>query len=123
MSLATQITLLAQAIGVDIKALHVKVGSLSALNTSDKSSIVNAINEVEGEISSLNSLVSGLIDDAAIAGNTDHTWSADKILSYTAQLRSDIMGGIPSASRRQRWIPSMNWPSRLNPMERPSVIS
>lgn len=87
MSLAQQINNLAQSIGLDIKDIGIKIGNLNALTTTDKSTLVNALNEVLGK-------VTNLINDAAIAGVTTQTWSADKIIAYIGQVKSDIMGGI-----------------------------
>ena len=46
MSLETRIVALAQAMGTDVKALTTAQGSLSALNTTTKTSLVAAINEL-----------------------------------------------------------------------------
>jgi hypothetical protein len=91
MSLAQQINNLAQSIGLDIKDIGIKIGNLNALTTTDKSALVNALNEVLGKVNSL-------INDAAIAGVTTQTWSADKIIAYISQVKSDIMGGIAPAA-------------------------
>lgn len=91
MTLAVQINALAEAIGVVIKALKMKLGDNAALTTADKTSLVNSVNE-------LNTKIDSLINDLAGAGVTDKTWSTDKILAYTAQLKSDIMGGITPAA-------------------------
>lgn len=47
MSLASQITGLATAVGAATKALRVSIGALASLTTTDKTSIVAAINEVK----------------------------------------------------------------------------
>ena len=47
MSLRTGITALAQAIGTDIKALFSGQGTLSSLATTEKASLVGAINELK----------------------------------------------------------------------------
>ena len=47
MSLRTGITALAQAIGADIKALFAGQGTLSSLATTEKTSLVGAINELK----------------------------------------------------------------------------
>lgn len=91
MTLALQINALAQEIGAVIKAIKITLGDNTALTTTDKTSLVNAVNEV-------NTKIGALINDLAGAGVTDKTWSADKILAYTAQLKSDIMGGITPAA-------------------------
>ncbi len=92
MSLQSNLTALAQAIGGDIKSLTNKIGTLSSLATTDKSSIVAACNELAAKVG-----VATEILDSAIAGNTTHTWSADKIISAIAQAKSDIINGAPTA--------------------------
>ena len=66
MSLEARIIALAQAVGADVKTLTAAQGSLSALNTTTKTSLVAAINE-------LLTLIGGagaVIDDGAGNGNT-----------------------------------------------------
>ena len=68
--MATQqerITLLAQAIATDIKRLTVEQGSLTALTTTDQTSLVNAINELKASMDSATG-----INDADIS--TSETW-------------------------------------------------
>ncbi|ADU99841.1 hypothetical protein [Alicycliphilus denitrificans] len=97
MSLESRIIALAQAIGTDIKAIKVAQGTLSALNTTNKSSLVAAINE-------LMTLISGsgaTIDDNAGNGNTAATWSADKIYdsieAAKMAVKSDLINGAGAA--------------------------
>lgn len=66
------ITALALAIGADIGKILANQGSLTALTTTDKTSLVNAINELKTAIAS----ASG-IDDGSTS--TSATWSSDKI--------------------------------------------
>lgn len=75
MSLETRIVSLAQAIGGDIKSLKTSQGTLSSLNTTTKTSLVAAINELVTLIGS----AGASIDDGAGNGSTTVTWSADKI--------------------------------------------
>ena len=75
MSLETRIIALAQAVGADVKTLTAAQGSLSALNTTTKTSLVAAINELLTLIGS----AGASIDDSAGNGDTNVTWSADKI--------------------------------------------
>lgn len=97
MSLESRIIALAQAVGTDVKALTAAQGSLSALNTTAKTSLVVAINE-------LLTLVSGsgaVIDDNAGDGSTAVTWSADKIFdsieAAKAAVKNDLVGGAGAA--------------------------
>lgn len=85
MSLETRIVALAQAIGTDIKALNLAQGLLSGLSTTEKSSLVGAINELFIAIGS-----STNINDAAGDGNTTETWSADKIFDAIATAKAAV---------------------------------
>lgn len=97
MSLETRIVALAQAMGTDVKALTAAQGSLSALNTTTKTSLVAAINELMTLIGS----AGASIDDSAGNGNTAVTWSADKIFdsieAAKAAVKSDLVNGAGAA--------------------------
>lgn len=90
MSLAAQITAALQLIGADVKALRSADGSLSALSTTEKSSLVAAINEVLAVAQG-----AGAIDDAASSATS--TYSSDKIISLLAALKTDLLGGASAA--------------------------
>lgn len=92
MSLETRIVAMAQAMGADVKTLTAAQGNLSALNTTTKTNLVAAINELLTLIGS----AGASIDDGAGNGNTSVTWSADKIF--------DSIEAAPAP----RWIPSMS---------------
>ncbi len=81
-----------QTIGVDIKGLIATRGSLATLNTTDKTNLVAAINEVL-------SLTSGgsEIDDNAAANSLIKTYSANKITGLLAALKTEILGGASAA--------------------------
>ena len=96
MSLQGQITTLVQAIGGDVRTLTAAQGNLSALTTTQKTSLVGAINELQGLVGGLTGAPS-VINDAAAAGVTDRTYSADKIIALLASLRGDILGGASAA--------------------------
>lgn len=100
MTLEQRIILLAQGIGADIKALNLSQGSLSALNTTAKGSLVAAINELKVVIDSMSS-GGAVIDDGAGDGETTVTWSADKILdtiiAASAALKNDLTNGAGAA--------------------------
>lgn len=97
MSLETRIVALAQAMGADVKALTAAQGSLTALNTTTKTSLVAAINELLTMIGS----AGAVINDSAGNGNTGVTWSADKIFdcieAAKVAIKSDILGGASAA--------------------------
>lgn len=97
MSLESRIIALAQAVGSDVKALTAAQGSLSALGTTTKTSLVAAINE-------LLTLVGGsgaAIDDNAGDGNTAVTWSANKIFdsieAAKLAVKNDLVSGAGAA--------------------------
>ena len=98
MSLESKLIALATAIGADVKALTLTQGSLSALTTTTKTSLVAAINELVGLVGSGGGAV---IDDAATNGDTTVTWSADKIFdsiaAAKAALKGEILGGAGAA--------------------------
>jgi hypothetical protein len=78
----------------DVKALYANQGSLSALTTTAKSSLVAAINELQA---SGGGGGGATILDTAGAGDTAHTWSADKSTSAIAAAVAGILGGASSA--------------------------
>ena len=97
MSLETRIIALAQAIGTDIKSLNTSQGSLSSLNTTTKTSLVAAINELVLMIGS----AGAEINDLAGNGDTDVTWSADKIFdtieAAKVAVKNDLVAGAGAA--------------------------
>lgn len=110
MSLSTRIVALAQAIGTDIKTLTQAQGSLSALSTTNKESLVEAINELDTARSNLAQAVNTLftmvggstqIDDNAGDGDTAVTWSADKIFdaieTAKSAVKNDLVNGAGAA--------------------------
>lgn len=87
--MATQqerITALAQAIATDIKKLTDNQGSLTALTTTDKTSLVKAINELKASIDSATN-----INDSAT--NTSATWSSQKINTAINNAVSELIDG------------------------------
>ncbi len=97
MSLETKIIALAQAIGADMKAARLSMGDLTSLNTTAKTSLVAAINELLTLIGS----AGAVIDDNAGNGATSVTWSADKIYdsiaAAKAAVKDEILGGAGEA--------------------------
>jgi hypothetical protein len=92
MTLQARITALTQSIGTDIKALTTNQGSLPALATTNKTSLVLALNELKGILDGLGSP----IDDLQVASTTK-TYSVNKIIAIIAQAKADILGGASSA--------------------------
>lgn len=87
--MATQqerITSLAQAIAADIKRLTNNQGTLTALTTTDKTSLVKAINELKSSIANATN-----INDTSTS--TSATWSSDKINSSINNAVSALVNG------------------------------
>lgn len=87
--MATQqerITALAQAIASDIKALTASQGSLTALTTTNKTSLVAALNELKTAIANASN-----INDSAT--NTSSTWSSDKINTAINNAAAALVNG------------------------------
>lgn len=100
MSLETKALALATAVGVDIKNLLDTVGSLTSLTTTNKDSLVHAINELRTSLQAVQDLEAtnnAVIDDAAGAGILNKTWSADKLIMALEQTRNELLAGAPSA--------------------------
>ena len=100
MSLESRIIALAQAVGTDVKALTAAQGSLSALGTTTKTSLVAAINELKTALD--NAVTGGVtINDAAGDGATGVTWSADKIVDAIevakTAVKNDLTAGAAAA--------------------------
>ncbi len=97
MSLETRIIALANAIGADVKTLTANAGSLSALTTVAKTSLVAAINELVTATSS----AGAQINDTAGNGDTLVTWSADKIFdsieAAKTAVTNSLVGGASAA--------------------------
>lgn len=97
MSLETKLIAIAQAIGVDVKALKLADGDLTALTTTAKTSLVAAINELAAAVGG----AGAVIDDAAGDGATTVVWSADKVYdsieAAKVAVQSSILGGASAA--------------------------
>lgn len=70
-----------------INTIAGRVGTLSSLNTTDKTNLVAALNEVRGLIPS----VASVIDDSATG--TSKTWSSTKIQSQITAALASLLGG------------------------------
>ena len=87
--MATQqerITSLAQAIAADIKRLTTSQGTLTALTTTDKTSLVNAINELKTATANATN-----INDASTSASA--TWSSNKINASIDNAVSALVNG------------------------------
>ena len=91
MSLQTQIHSLVIRVAEEFKTVYSKIGSLSSLSTTDKSTLVAAINELKTAIAAV-----AVIDDLT-PGSTTTTFSASKIVTLLDALRAQILGGADAA--------------------------
>lgn len=115
MPLQQRISLLAQAMGTDVKSINSLIGLLSQLTTTSKLSVVSAINSLkteQGELSQLqttnkSSLVTainelvGIVSSSGINDNdvsTTTSYSSSKVESQIAAMKASILGGTPEAA-------------------------
>lgn len=80
-------------IAVDIKNARALRGNLTDLTTTDKSTLVAAINELKASVGT-GGAGAGIADDATAVGTT---WSSQKIQQALDALKSDILAGAPEA--------------------------
>ena len=71
-----------------VNTLNGRVGGISSLTTTDKTSLVNALNEVK-------STLTDIIDDTS--GSTSKTWSSTKIQTQITSAITALVSGAPSA--------------------------
>jgi hypothetical protein len=94
MSLKTNIDALAVRIATEFKTLRTTLGDNAALTTTNKATLVAAVNELKALIDA-----STPVNDAVT--NTTSTYSSQKIVNLLtaleAQIKSDIIGGASSA--------------------------
>lgn len=91
MSLSTNVLNFATRVGTEFKAVRASIGTLASLTTADKTSVVNAINEVKTAVGGAGAQINDSVT------NTSTTWSGSKtnstITSATAAIKADILGG------------------------------
>ena len=90
MSLATRIESLVLRVAQEFNDVRAKVGNLTNLTTTDKSSLVAAINELKATV-----VPSAVIDDAQVSATT--TYSSTKIVALLDTLKAEILGGADAA--------------------------
>lgn len=97
MNLDQRIILKDNQIAADIKLLATRIGDLTALTTTDKASLVAALNEAVAAVGT----AGASIDDTATNGATTVTWSADKIFdtieAAKVAVKNDLISGAPTA--------------------------
>lgn len=93
------ITEFAEFVGMKDKEIVKLIGALSTLTTTQKDTLVGAINEMNQRINSLSSSAAGINDSAT---NETSTLSAKKILELLNQAKADVknelLGGQVDAS-------------------------
>ena len=91
-----QIQALATQLGTDIKQIITNQGNLSALTTTQKASLVLAINEIKAELGTIDA---DLIDDSA--PSSTKTYSSSKIVSEIQtkcqEVKDALLGGAGEA--------------------------
>lgn len=90
MSLTTRIESLVIRVAQEFNDVRAKAGNLAQLTTTDKSSLVAAINELKAAVQA-----SGAIDDTQVA--TSSTYSSHKIVTLLDTLKAEILGGADAA--------------------------
>lgn len=95
MSLETRLNALATGIANDIKALRADRGTMASLTTTQKSSLVAAINELKVLIDTVSGNAGSLIDDASVALTS--TYSSSKIVDLITQAKNDLTNGAAAA--------------------------
>lgn len=96
--IATLLTEFAEFVGMKDKEITKLIGNLTTLNTTEKTNLVGAINELFQSIRSLSGSAAGINDSAT---NETSTLSAKKILELVNQAKteakSEILGGNVAA--------------------------
>lgn len=92
MSLTTQISNLAVRVATECKSIRATTGDKTTLTTTNKTTLVAAINELQASLGT----AAGILDSAG-AGDTTHTWSADKIITAISAAKADLINGAPAA--------------------------
>ncbi|WP_128545050.1 hypothetical protein [Larkinella soli] len=98
-TLASRLSDLITAVGGDIKTAFTRIGTLADLDTTDKDSLVDAINEVLGVAEAASGGGTSIND--AVENSTTQTWSNSKIRAEIDEAKSDakneILGGVGTA--------------------------
>lgn len=101
-TLNTQISALATQVGTDVKDLLAKVatiGDVSTLTTSQKATVVVAVNELKAAIDAVQTNIGAQINDES--NDTSHTWSGSKISTEIStkcqEVKDALLGGAGDA--------------------------
>ena len=92
-NLSAQISALATQVGTDIKGILSSVGNLGSLTTTQKASLVVALNELKASLTDLEGKLGAQIDDAKKSLTT--TWSSQKISTQITSAVNSLVDGAP----------------------------
>lgn len=92
-NLSAQISALATQVGTDIKGILSSVGNLGSLTTTQKASLVVALNELKASLTDLEGKLGAQIDDAKNSLTT--TWSSQKISTQITSAVNSLVDGAP----------------------------
>jgi len=95
MSLQNRLTDLTTRIATEFKAAYARIGDLAALTTTERGSIVFALNELKAEVESAASSGGAVINDATTS--TSATWSSTRITTAINGAIDGIVDGAPEA--------------------------
>ena len=103
MSLETSLSAFIAAVGADVKNNRISIGDLTTLTTTQKANLVSALNELKGEVSTLQGQIASStnINDTGAPTSTTETYSISKILdsinTSIVAVKADILGSAPAA--------------------------
>ena len=108
MSLTTQLSNLTTRIGTEFKSVRNSLGVLTSLSTTEKSSLVGAINEVYATVASGGTILADAITDATTVGKsvlraTDAATARSVIGAGTSNL---VIGTTASTAKAGNYTPS-----------------
>ena len=108
MSLTTQLSNLATRIGTEFKVVRTSIGSLTSLSTTDKATLVGAINEVYATVASGGTILADAITDATTIGKnvlraTDAAAARSAIGAGTSNL---AIGTTASTAKAGNYTPA-----------------
>ena len=86
-----QISNLASTIGTDARQIIANIGDLSALTTTQKTSLVLALNELKAALNDID--LTAIIDDSQTVANL--TWSSSQISSAISTAVNNLINGAP----------------------------
>ena len=92
-NLSAQISALATQVGTDIKGILSSVGNLGSLTTTQKASLVVALDELKASLTDLEGKLGAQIDDAKNSLTT--TWSSQKISTQITSAVNSLVDGAP----------------------------